>query len=69
MPSSNVILFECRVHRVRMDCDEIGSLARKLAENNVYPDNWDRYDLKASARELREAADKLDEVRSKLNGG
>jgi hypothetical protein len=66
MPSSEVILFDMRIDRIRRDTEEIASLARALANVSVHADPWDRYNLKASVTNLREAANRLEEIRMKL---
>jgi hypothetical protein len=66
MPSSEVILFDMRIDRIRRDTEEIASLARALANVSVYADPWDQYNLKASVANLREAANELEKIRAKL---
>ena len=67
MPSSDVILFELHLDRVRNDTDEIASLARTLATGQLFADNWDKYNLRASEASLREAADKLRFIREEID--
>ncbi len=69
MPSSEWILFDLNVDRIRNDADEVSRLARTLARDHHYPiyqENWRGCDLERSARNLREAADKLDMIRDRL---
>ena len=66
MPSSEWVLFGLNVDRITNDADEVSRLARHLANGPHYPENWQGCDLERSARNLREAADKLDTIRERL---
>jgi hypothetical protein len=63
---STVILFDLELQRIRADTDSLAARARILAQGGLFPENWDRIDIEASARNLREAADKLDMIRERL---
>ena len=67
MPSSDWILFGLNVDRIRNDADEVERLARAL-ERHQQPcrEAYDGCDLERSARNLREAADRLDAIRDRL---
>jgi hypothetical protein len=66
MPSYQVILFDTRVERIRRDTEELASLAATLANLHTYAGPWDKYNLKASITNLRDAANRLEEVFAKL---
>ena len=66
MPSSDWVLFGLNVDRIRNDADEVERLARALERGPHYPENWAGCDLERSARNLREAADRLDAIRDRL---
>ncbi len=69
MPCSEWILFDLNVDRIRNDADEVSRMARTLAREHHFPiseENWRGCDLERSARNLREAANKLDAIRERL---
>lgn len=66
MPSSDVIMFELHVDRIRNDSNEVASLARTLAAGNIYPENYQEFDLRQSEQNLRDAADRLSSIRARL---
>ena len=66
MPSSEWILFDLAVDRINNDAEEIAWRSRALARGPHCRENWRGCDLERSARNLREAADKLDAIRDRL---
>jgi len=66
MPSSEWILFDLNVDRIGNDADEVARMSRLLSHGPHCRDNWRGCDLERSARNLREAADKLDMIRERL---
>ena len=66
MPSSDWILYDLAVDRIKNDAEEIAWRSRALARGPHYRENWRGCDLERSARGLREAADKLDAIRERL---
>lgn len=66
MPSSEWVLFDLNVDRIGNDADEVARLARHLANGPHCRENYRGCDLERSARNLREAADKLDMIRDRL---
>ena len=66
MPSSEWVLFDLNLDRIGNDCAEVSRLARHLANGPHCRENWRGCDLERSARNLREAADKLDAIRERL---
>lgn len=66
MPSSEWILFDLNVDRIGNDANEVSRLARHLAHGPHCRESWRGCDLERSARNLREAADKLDAIRERL---
>jgi len=46
---------------------QIASLARTLAIGQLYPSNWDKYNLRVSEQNLREAADKIKLIREEID--
>ena len=66
MPSSAWILFDLNVDRIGNDADEVARLARSLERGPHCRENSRGADLERSARNLREAADRLDTIRDRL---
>ncbi len=66
MPSSEWILFDLNVDRIGNDADEVARVSRALAHGPHCRENWRGCDLERSARNLRDAADKLDMIRDRL---
>ena len=66
MPSSAWILFDLNVDRIGNDAAEVSRLARALERGQHCRENWRGCDLERSARNLREAADKLDQINERL---
>jgi hypothetical protein len=66
MPSSEAILFETGIHRIRREADVVVNLAASVASCRVQAEVSDLFDLKRSAANLRHAADYLDDIRRKL---
>ena len=66
MPSSAWILFDLNVDRIGNDADEVARLARSLERGPHSRENWRGCDIERSARNLREAADRLDAIRDRL---
>jgi len=58
-------LFEARVAMIRREAEGIASLAAVLAGLKYPTEALDRYDLGASAKNLRDAADYLEAVRER----
>lgn len=65
MNTPNQILFDMRVSRIFGEATEIASHANLLEHLSSVDPLSARYDLKASARNLREAADRLDAIRAR----
>ena len=67
MPSSAWVLFDLNVDRIGNDAAEVSRLARALERGGPHcRENWRGCDLERSARNLREAADKLDQINERL---
>lgn len=66
MPSADAILFDMRVNRIRHNAGFIDSIAHAMADSQLQAEEWDLYDLKRSADNLRQAADYLDDIRRRL---
>ena len=66
MPSSEWVLFDLNVDRIGNDAAEVSRLARHLANGPYCRENYRGCDLERSARNLRDAADKLDAIRDRL---
>ncbi len=64
---STVILFDLELQRIRADTDSLASRTRTLMKFGKHPENYDHLDLRASERNLREAADKLQAIREEIN--
>jgi hypothetical protein len=65
MPSSEAILFEMGIHRIRREAEVVANLANSL-NGKVQAEVCDLFDLKRSATNLRQAADHLDDIRRRL---
>lgn len=59
-------LFDLHCDRIRNDTNDIALLSRSLARGPYCRENWNLCDLERSARNLREAADRLDGIRERL---
>lgn len=66
MPSSAWVLFDLNIDRIGNDAAEVSRLSRHLANGPYCRENYRGCDLERSARNLREAADKLDAIRDRL---
>jgi hypothetical protein len=66
MPSSEAILFEMGIHRIRREAEVVSNLANSLNGSKVQAEVCDLFDLKRSATNLRQTADRLDDIRRKL---
>lgn len=66
MPSTEAILFDMGITRIRREASEIYCLSHALSINKVSAEISDLFDLKWSAAQLRHAADYLDNIRRKL---
>ena len=63
---SQWILFDLNVDRIGNEAAEVSRLSRHLANGPYCRENYRGCDLERSARNLREAADKLDAIRERL---
>ena len=59
-------LFDLNVDRIGNDASEVARLSRHLANGPYCRENYRGCDLERSARNLRDAADKLDAIRERL---
>lgn len=65
MSNNQELLFGIRVERIRRDADEIW---RALAgTHELAPSTMQKYDIRASAKNLRDVADKLDGINERID--
>lgn len=64
--ASDAVLFSLHVDRIYFEAAEADRLATMLYRIGLGEDNWNKYNLGASERRLRDAADKIKAIRESI---